>query len=269
MTIGEARRLAAARVGALDARYLVAWACGIGPSEVVGAVHNPMPDGSEARLMRAVARREDGWSVAHVTGEARFWGRSFAVTEHVLSPRPETESLVALALARPFGSVLDLGTGSGCIAVTLLAEMPGASGTATDLSLEALSCAEENAVRHGVRDRLDLRQGDWWETVSGSFELIVSNPPYIADHEMTALSAEVLREPHMALTPGGDGLAAYRVICGGLKAALSPGGRALLEIGPAQGRAVADLMRNGGLEDVTVHPDMDGRDRVVEGRRLA
>ena len=269
MTIGEARRIAAARVGPLDARYLVAWACGIAPSDVVTLRDDPVPEGAETRLMDAIERRVAGWSVAHVTGQAQFWGRRFVVTQDVLTPRPETESLVALALEGPFERVLDLGTGSGCIAVSVLADRPTSKGVATDLSQGALDCARANAALHEVEHRLTMLKTDWWDGFSGQFDLIVSNPPYIAEDEMTELSQEVLREPRMALTPGADGLGAYRAICAGLREHLSPGGRVLLEIGPTQGAAVSAMLRDHGLEDIRVHPDMDGRERVVAGRRPA
>ena len=200
-------------------------------------------------------------------GRKAFWGREFAVTGDVLAPRPETEVLVAAALRGPFGRLIDLGTGTGCIAVTLLAERAGARGVATDLSAGARAVAARNAAAHGVAGRLEVVAADWWDGVGGGFDLVVSNPPYIAEDEMAGLSREVLAEPRMALTPGGDGLGAYRAICAGAAARLAPGGRVLLEIGPAQGGAVAALLRAGGLEPVAVHPDLDGRDRVVEARR--
>ena len=129
--------------------------------------------------------------MAHVTGRQTFWGRDFAVSGDTLAPRPETETLVAAALERPFARVLDLGTGTGCLAVTLLAERPGARGVATDLSAAALAVAARNAEAHGVARRLELRHGDWWAPVTGRFDLIVSNPPYVAEAEMAGLAPEV------------------------------------------------------------------------------
>ena len=265
MTFSEARRRAAREVGVLDARHLLAWAAGVAPADIVALGPDPLPEGATVRLERALARRREGWSVAHVTGRAEFWGRDFAVTRAVLAPRPETETLVERALSAPFADLLDLGTGSGCIAVTLLAERRDAAGLASDLSGSALACARKNAARHGVESRLRMRRSDWWDKVHERFDLVVSNPPYIGVREMDALSPEVLREPRKALTDGGDGLGAYREICGGLAAHLRPGGRAIVEIGPTQGTAVRALFAAAGLEDVRVHPDMDGRDRVVEG----
>ena len=264
-----ARRLAAAGVEgpARDARRLAAWAAGVAPGRVTLLRGEAMAPGAAARLEAAVRARAAGRSVAHVTGRQAFWGREFAVTDDTLAPRPETETLVALALAEPFARVLDLGTGTGCLAVTLLAERPEAVGTATDLSPAALAVAERNARAHGVADRLTLRPSDWWEGVEGRFDLIVSNPPYIAEHEMAALAPEVRAEPLVALTPGGDGLGAHRAIAARLRAHLVLGGRAILELGAGQGAAVAAILSAAGLDEVALAPDMDGRDRVAVVRR--
>ncbi len=265
------RRLASAGVEgpARDARRLAAWAGGVEPGRVTLLRGEPMPPEARARLDAAVAARVSGRSVAHVTGRAAFWGRDFAVTLDTLAPRPETETLIAAALAEPFARVLDLGTGTGCLAVTLLAERPGATGVATDLSGPALAVAARNAAMHGVAARLELRRSDWWEGVGGRFDLIVSNPPYIAEGEVDALAPEVRAEPRLALTPGGDGLGAHRAIAGGLARHLAPGGRALLEFGAGQGAAVAAILRAAGLDAVAISPDMDGRGRVARAHAPA
>lgn len=218
-----------------------------------------------ARLEAHLAARGAGWSVAHVVGEKAFWGREFKVDPHVLVPRPETEVLIAAALNAPWSRMIDLGTGSGCIAVTLLAERREATGLAIDLSEGALRVAARNAATHGVADRLELRRADWWAGVEGRFDLVAANPPYLAEEEMAGLAPEVLAEPRMALTPGGDGLSAYRAIAAGLADRLAPGGTCLLEIGAEQGAVVAALLSAAGLAAVTVLSDMDGRDRVVRG----
>ena len=263
------RRLAGAGVPepARDARLLAAWAAGVEPGRVTLLRGEPMAQLLRDRLEAAVEARAGGRSVAHVTGRKAFWGREFLVTDDTLAPRPETEGIVAAALEEPFARVLDLGTGTGCLAVTLLAERPSAGGVATDLSAPALAVARRNAAAHGVADRLELRRGDWWEADSGPFDLVVSNPPYVAEAEMAGLAPEVLAEPRMALTPGGDGLGAHRAIAAGLGRGLAPGGRVLLEIGAGQGGAVAGLLRDAGLDPVRVRPDMDSRDRFVEARR--
>jgi release factor glutamine methyltransferase len=141
--------------------------------------------------------------------------------------------------------------------------MPMARGTGTDLSPAALAVAADNAARLGLAARARFQPADWFRRDHRRFDLIVSNPPYIAADEMAALAPELRHEPRMALTPGGDGLAAYRRIAQGAPARLMPGGRLLLEIGPTQGAAVAGLMAAQGLADIRILPDMDGRDRVV------
>jgi release factor glutamine methyltransferase len=271
---GATRRLADAGIdgAARDARRLLAWALGVGPDRLTLAMADPMTSEVAARFDMAIARRAAREPVSHITGRRMFWGREFALDRDVLDPRPETEVLVALALEEPFERVLDLGTGTGCILVTLLAERPEAIGTGTDISAAARSHAWGNAVRHKVSDRAEILASDWFRPVeergiSGRFDLIVSNPPYIAAGEMAALDDEVrLHEPALALTDGADGLSAYRAIASGVGKYLTPGGRLLVEIGPTQGAAVAALFAQAGLERIAVHPDMDGRDRVVSAR---
>jgi release factor glutamine methyltransferase len=279
LTGGEAlaqatRRLSVAGVegAARDARRLLAWALDLSPDRLTLALPQPLTSDAAARFDMAIARRVAREPVSHITGRRLFWGREFAVDRDVLDPRPETEALVALALEEPFERVLDLGTGTGCILVTLLAERSSAIGTGTDISAAARSHAWGNAVRHRVSDRTEIVAADWFRPlddrgITGRFDLIVSNPPYIALDEMEGLSPEVRgHEPRLALTDEGDGLSAYRAIAAGVTRFLVSGGRVLVEIGPTQGPAVSGLFRQAGLEDVTVHPDLDGRDRVVIGR---
>jgi release factor glutamine methyltransferase len=214
-----------------------------------------------------LAQRAERRPVSQILGRRAFWRHEFEVTGDVLDPRPDTETLVEQALAGPFSRVLDLGTGTGCILLSLLAERPGAHGVGIDLSAPALAVAARNAARLGLADRAAFRQGDWFAGVEGRFDLIVSNPPYIAAAEMAGLAPEVRDwEPHLALTDGGDGLGAYRAITGGAGAHLLPGGRLLVEIGPSQGVAVAGLFTAAGFADVRILPDLDGRDRVVAAR---
>ncbi len=218
------------------------------------------------RALGLAARRAGGTPMSHILGHRDFWGRRFEVTADVLDPRPETETLIAAALERPFASVLDLGTGSGCILLTLLAERPAARGIGADLSDAALAVARRNAAALGVADRATLIRSDWFAAISGRFDLIVSNPPYIAADEMPDLAPELSYEPRIALTDEGDGLTAYRVITAGAGAHLTPGGRLMVEIGWQQGAAVADLFQRAGLTGVQILPDLDGRDRVVCGQ---
>jgi release factor glutamine methyltransferase len=249
---------------ARDARLLMAHALEISADRVMLALHDPMPEAAAMRLEEAVTARLARQPVSQITGQRQFWGRSFRVTRDVLDPRPETETLVAEALAAPFSRILDLGTGSGAILLTLLAERSGATGIATDLSDAALEVARGNAVALGLTDRASFLQGDWFAPISGRFDLIVSNPPYIAADEMAGLSPEVREwEPHLALTPGGDGLDAYRSIAAGARDHLLPQGRLLVEIGPTQGAAVAALFTAAGLAQARILTDLDNRHRVV------
>ncbi|MFN4153250.1 MAG: peptide chain release factor N(5)-glutamine methyltransferase [Paracoccaceae bacterium] len=249
-----------------DARVLLAHAAGIAPDRLTLHLPDEASAGVLARFATLLRRRSLREPVSHLTGGRLFWGRRFIVTPDVLDPRPETETLVAEAIAAPFARVLDLGTGSGAILLSLLAEQQGVTGLGTDLSPAALEVARRNAVALGLTARCAFAQGAWFGPVDGRFDLIVSNPPYIAADEMAGLSPEVrLHEPHMALTPGGDGLDAYRAICAGIAGFLRPEGRVLLEIGPTQAAAVAKMLAQAGLRQIRVLPDMDGRDRVVAG----
>ena len=254
-----------------DARRLMADALGIAPVRLTLVETGPLPEAAAVRFGVAVTARAARQPVAQILGRRAFWGREFRVTRDVLDPRPETETLVAAALARPFSRVLDLGTGSGCILLTLLAERPAARGTGTDVSATALAVAADNATRLGLAGRARWLLGDWFGALpqrEGGFDLIVSNPPYIAAAEMATLAPEVrLWEPALALSPGGDGLQAYRAIAAGAAARLSPGGVLLLEIGPTQAAAVAALLAAGGLETAPPLPDLDGRPRVLAARR--
>lgn len=218
-------------------------------------------------FMVDIRARAGGMPVSALLGYREFWGRRFEVTPDVLDPRPETECLVEAALAGPFAEVLDLGTGSGCILVTLLAERPAATGVGVDLSPAALQVAARNAAAHGVAGRLWLTGSDWFSGVGGRFDLIVSNPPYIAAGEMAGLAREVRdHDPRIALTDEGDGLGAYRAIAAGAPDHLAPGGRLLVEIGPTQAAAVSRLFAAAGLAEIRTLPDLDGRDRVVSAR---
>ncbi|MCI2398476.1 peptide chain release factor N(5)-glutamine methyltransferase [Aliiroseovarius subalbicans] len=252
---------------ARDARRLLAMAMGIDPGRLTLHLHDALGPGEEARFREHIQARLTRQPVAQIVGYRDFYGRRFIVTPAVLDPRPDTEILIEAALAEPFDTVLDLGTGSGCILLTLLKEMPGAWGLGTDLSPKALEVAKQNRTALRLDGPAVLREGSWFDAVEGGpFDLIVSNPPYIAEGDMAGLAPEVRDwEPTMALTPGGDGLDAYRIISAGAQAHLVPGGRLMVEIGPDQGDAVAALFTAAGFENTRILPDLDGRDRVVVG----
>ncbi|WP_288948954.1 peptide chain release factor N(5)-glutamine methyltransferase [uncultured Paracoccus sp.] len=262
-----ARRLAAAGVpgAADDARLLLAHILDVPRHRLTGALAAPLPSEMLRRFDAAIAARAERQPVSQILGRRAFWKHEFRVTRDTLDPRPETETLVEAALAEPFSSVLDLGTGTGAILISLLAERPGVRGTGTDISAKALEVAKENAYKINVS--ANFLESDWFMAITETFDLIVSNPPYIALDEMGDLVPEVQKwEPRQALTDEADGLTAYRAIAAGAPAHLSPGGRLMVEIGPTQGAAVAGLMRAAGLIDVRILPDLDGRDRVVCAR---
>ena len=275
MTLIEALRAGSARLATAgiegaqrDADRLLSHVLGVeAPMVRLGAQHEMSGDEArayEAALDRRVAREP----VSRIMGRRMFWGRWFEVTPDVLDPRPETELIVALAGEGPVPArLLDLGTGSGILALTLVAEHAGAQAVATDLSEGALVTAARNALGLGVADRVAFLRSDWFSDVEGRFDLIVSNPPYISETEMSGLAPEVLGfDPHGALTPGGDGLGPYRAIAAGLAAHLTPGGRVLVEIGHLQGPAVCDIFAQAGLSEVRLHADMAGKDRVVSAQ---
>jgi release factor glutamine methyltransferase len=277
------KRLTAAGVdtAAIDARLLVEAATGASRLDLLAATDRTVAADAAARLDGWVERRASGEPVGRILGAASFYGFDFALGPDTLEPRPDTETLVEVALAAvrsgriagasPDGTglrLLDLGTGTGAIAVALLAKMPGARGIATDLSPGALDVARKNAARNGVDGRLDFALGDFFSAVSGSFDLIVSNPPYIASDVIANLDREVrLHDPRLALDGGPDGLDAYRTILAGIGGHLAAGGFLAVEIGWDQGEAVATLFRAAGLMEIEVHRDLGGRERVVSGRR--
>ena len=268
--VAASRQLAAAGIegGATDARRLLAHVLGVPPERLTLRLQDPLSEAEMAAFEAAITARLSRQPVAQSIGKRLVWGREFRVTRDTLDPRPETEILVAAALEEPFAKVLDLGTGTGCILLSLLKQVSFAAGLGTDVSAAALEVARSNAEALGVTGRARLIQADWFSGVGGYFDLITSNPPYIAEAEMADLSPEVREwEPLGALTPGGDGLDAYRAIARGVGARLMPAGRVLVEIGPTQGAAVAALFAAAGLDRIEVRTDMDGRDRVVIARK--
>ena len=277
MTAAEAMANAAARLRAAgvpdparDARLLLAHAAQVDAARVTLIAPEDIAPEIAERYDHLLALRAVRVPVSHLVGRRAFYGRDFRVSDAVLDPRPETETLIEAALSAPFVRVLDLGTGTGCILVTLLAERDHATGVGVDLSEAACLEASSNAVTHGVADRAQILCSDWFDAVDGRYDLIVSNPPYIAADEMAALAPEVARhEPRMALTDGGDGLSAYRVIAAQAGAYLEADGRVICEIGHRQGQAVVALFDDHGWGDVTLLQDLDGRDRCVIARNPA
>ena len=274
MTVSEAvaksvHRLRAAGIetAARDARALMAHALGVAPNRIVLLGPDPIDSAALALLVGFTERRAQHEPVSKITGWRQFWGRDFQISEAVLDPRAETETVIAEALKHSAATVLDLGTGSGILAVTLMAEWPKARALATDISHAALDVARDNAVRFAVDDRLCFSHGDWFEGVQGRFDLIVANPPYIAVEEMAGLDRTVRDfDPHIALTPGGDGLDPYRAIAARVGQHLASHGRLLVEIGHQQAAAVMQLFQEVGLSSLRCHRDLGGRDRVISAR---
>jgi release factor glutamine methyltransferase len=263
-----------ARIAApeLDARLLLCHAAGLTHEAYVAGLNDTLPPDAAARFGAYVARRLAGEPVSRIVGIREFYGRPFRIDASTLDPRPDTETLIEAALAlagheEPL-RLLDLGTGSGCILVTLLAELPRATGVGIDRSLPALELARANAARIGVGDRALFMAGDWLEAVEGSFDLVVANPPYLSAVDMAGLSNEVgAHDPRDALDGGPDGLSAYRSIVPRLGKVLRPGGIALFEIGHTQAEAVSSLLAEGGLIlEQGPWRDLAGRPRVVGGR---
>jgi release factor glutamine methyltransferase len=227
------------------------------------------------RFKELVQRRVAGWPVAYLVGHRGFYSLDFEVSPAVLIPRPDTETLVleALTFLKPLKgpTVLDLGTGSGCIAVTVSHEKKDASVTATDASPDALDVARRNARRNGVAERVTFLQGDLFAPLpaGAAFDLVVSNPPYVAQHEFAGLQPEVRdHEPRGALDGGADGLAFYRRIAAGVGPFLKPGGRLLLEIGSTQDADVRAIL--GERPELEVGPtlkDMAGHARVITAKK--
>ncbi|WIG98416.1 peptide chain release factor N(5)-glutamine methyltransferase [Myxococcus sp. SDU36] len=218
-----------------------------------------------------IERRMAGEPTQYLTGVREFYNRPFKVDARVLIPRPETELLVEAALRMlpkdAPGRALDVCTGSGCIAISLAAERPQATVIATDLSPDACALARENAQALGVADRVTVLQGDLFAPVPAGerFQVVVSNPPYIASEEIAGLSAEVRREPKLALDGGPDGLVAVRRVVTGARQWLEPGGLLAMEIGEDQGPAVLELLRAAGYADARVEKDLERRERMAFG----
>lgn len=267
-----AGRLQAAGVegAARDVRLLLAHALGVEPVEVILRETDAVDPVALTAFEAAVERRLTGEPVSRIRGWREFYGRRFIVTPDVLDPRPETELLVSEGIARlpAGGRVLDLGTGSGCIVLSVLAEREDASGVGVDVSEAALAVARRNAEALGVAGRVELSPGSWERALPEGFDLVLSNPPYIPADEMRALARDVINhDPHLALTPGADGLAAYRAILAQTARIARPGGWIGFEFGMGQGEGVGQLMAEAGLENIALHDDLAGITRAAFGRR--
>lgn len=256
----------------LDGELLLCRALGCDRVRLYMDITRPLEPRELDAVRALVKRRRAREPVAYILGEKEFYRRPFRVGSGVLVPRPETEVLVDRALeALPRGATraLDLCTGSGAIAITLAAERPQLQVTATDLSPEALAIARDNAQQLGVAERVELLEGDLYGALRDErpFDLIVSNPPYVAEGDWGSLAPEITQhEPRLALLAGGDGLDIIRRICDGAGARLAPAGVLLMEVGAGQARAVVALLQAAGLQDARTHDDLAGIARVVQAR---
>lgn len=273
LTVVSARRLlarsfarSASATPGLDARLLVEGCLGLEKPDP----DMQLPAEALARLRDFATRRLAGEPVWRILGEREFWGLTFRLSPATLEPRPDSEAIVEATLTASAGrrgealSLLDLGTGTGCLLIALLSELPRATGLGIDLSEEACRTAAGNAALNGVGERATFRQGSWTEGLVGSFDVIVSNPPYIPSGEIAALSVEVRdHDPLLALDGGADGLGPYRIFARTLPALLAPGGIVVFEIGAGQGPDVVALMRAGGLEFRGSRNDLGGHERAL------
>jgi release factor glutamine methyltransferase len=259
----------------IDARLLLEAAGPVSRADILADPHRTLDPDAAARLSDFVTRRERREPVSLILGRKGFWNLMLNVSPGVLTPRPETETLLDIVLPafppeRAF-SVLDLGVGSGAIVLSILAERPKAKGLGVDVSEDALAVARDNAANLGLDGRLALLRGDWTTGLGdASFDLVVANPPYIPTAEIETLAPEVRdHDPRLALDGGADGLDAYRALAPQILRVLRPGGFFAVEIGPGQAGAVKTLFEAAGAEGLAVHRDLGDRDRVVAGTKKA
>jgi release factor glutamine methyltransferase len=281
LTLGEAVRAAQQTLRAAgvedagrDARLLAAAAMGLATQEILVRPERPLATEAQERLNAMIARRIAREPVSRILGEREFYGRRFALAPATLDPRPDSETLIEAALTiadregwrrRPI-RILDIGTGTGCLLLTLLAELPSASGLGTDISEPALAVAEENAGALGLDDRASFARHDALAGIGGRFDLIVSNPPYIRSGDISGLSPEVRQyDPTAALDGGADGLDVYRKIAAGLETVLD--GWIILEVGMGQADDVALVLQQAFVKtrhaQVCRYADLGGHTRCV------
>lgn len=270
-----ARQLGAAGIeGPLgDARLLAVHALAIDRTELHSDRDRPLLAGEWESLERLGRRRAAGEPVSRIIGQREFWSLPFALSPATLDPRPDSETIVQAALDRLPDrdralAILDLGTGSGCLLIALLTELPNAWGVGVDACPDAAAMARRNAGRLGVGDRTSFLVGDWGQALGGGFDLVVSNPPYIVEAAIDALDPEVARfDPRSALSGGADGLDAYRVLAPTIAGLLNPGGWTVLEVGEGQAAPVASCLTDAGLAALDTVDDLAGVQRCVCGKK--
>ena len=265
LTLGQQKlKLAHIDTAGRDARLLAAAAMEISTAQVTLKALDYVSKQQQDHFESMIEQRRNFKPVSRILGKRQFWNRWFEISPDVLDPRGDSEVLVNLALQQKADRILDLGTGSGILALTLLSEWPDALAVGVDICEKALLIAQRNAVQLEVSDRFQAQKSDWFEAISGQFDLIVSNPPYIGEDEIPYLDPDVrLYDPMIALSPGRDALQAYQNIASDAIGYLKPGGRLLVEIGFRQGEAVRALFASNGLKLVETIQDLNGLDRVV------
>lgn len=266
--LGVRLRAAGLPTPELDARLLVQGVTGASDIAMLREPGTRMSDEEEARLDAFEKRRLAGEPVSRILGLREFWGLPFAVTAATLDPRPDSETLVetALALLRDVARprILDLGTGTGCLLLSLLHEREDAHGTGADISHEALAVAASNAARLGLSARAVFHQGIWTDGIEGPFDLVISNPPYIRHADIAMLDREVREhDPMLALDGGEDGLDAYRALAAAIPDVLTQGGHAVIELGAGQGEDVRAIFEAAGMAVLRIVPDLSGIPRAL------
>jgi release factor glutamine methyltransferase len=276
MTIGDALARAAKRLGEAgidrpqaEARILLEAASGRGRGQIIAFPEHGLTQAQCDLFDAQVARRCAREPISRILGSREFWSLRFAVGPATLDPRPDSETLVAAVLARIPDrnaelSLLDLGTGTGCLLLALLSELPRAKGLGIDISAEARDIAVMNAAALGLSERAAFQLGDWARDISAQFDVVASNPPYIESTAIAGLAPEVAQyDPRGALDGGADGLSAYRALIPQAPARLKPGGLLALEIGAGQGNAVRALAVQAGLNDLGGAEDLAGIERCL------
>jgi release factor glutamine methyltransferase len=272
---GGARRLRAAGIWSArrEARLLLASAIGTSPEDILLDADRSLDAATVREFDGLLDRRSAREPMSQILGYREFWSLRFDVSDAVLTPRPDSETLVEAALAdiRDRGAklrLLDLGTGTGCLLLALLSELPGATGVGVDISFEAVGIAARNAESLGLMNRARFVVGDWAKAIDGRFDVVIANPPYVRSGDLDSLMPEVRRfEPREALDGGADGLEAYRDLVSLAAPLLSPGGRVVLEVGAGQGEAVGALLMEAGLIEISRRRDLAGIERCVVARR--
>jgi len=256
----------------LDVRLLMRHVLGWSDVKIFSNYNHVLSDAEVKSLNEVIARRMAREPVSRIVGRRGFWNAEFKVSAHTLDPRPDSEALIELALktvSPPPQRILDLGTGSACLLLTLLEEWPAATGLGLDVSAGAIETAKENAAALQLSERANFLASDWAHYAPDApFDLVVSNPPYITDEEMAALAPEVAQyDPVLALAGGADGLDAYRSIVPLLQKFLKPGGWVFFEIGHAQASSVKSLLAEAGFTMIQSATDLGESDRVVAAKR--